>query len=42
MMSHDLLVQMAYWQVICVNKKRNGMNVPDGKKYEMENFFLKQ
>ena len=42
MMSHDLLVQMAYWHYIWINKKRNGMDIPDGKKYEMENFFLKQ
>ena len=42
MMSHYLLVQMAYWQDICINKKRNGMNIPVGQKREMEHFFLKQ
>ena len=41
MMSHYLLVQMAYWQDICINKKRNGMNIPVGQKHEMENLFLK-
>ena len=42
MMSHYLLVQMAYWQDIGINKKRNGMNIPVGQKREMEHFFLKQ
>ena len=38
---HGLKIEKANWQDICINKKRNGMNIRVGKKYETENFFLK-
>ena len=39
---HGLKIEKANWQDICINKKRNGMNIRVGKKkYEKDNFFLK-
>ena len=39
---YGLKIEKTNWQDICMNKKRNGMNIPVGQKYEPENFFLKQ
>ena len=39
---YGLKIEKANWQDICINKKRNGMDFPVGKKYETDNFFLKQ
>ena len=38
---HGLKIEKANWLDICITKKRNGMNIRAGKKYETENFFLK-
>ena len=36
---YGLKTEKADWQDICINKKRNDMNIPVGKLYKTENFF---